>query len=355
MKIMLKLMLLILFIIIVGAKELLCVGDSMDRDAFYNELLTAEKEKDWKMLSDISERVEPSFKKLFVLCSLNPKNSKKIDINLFTPKEWPSKNIGSYVLSPDGSKIAFTISYFDYSTEQNLEALYIMHIQNEKIYTLLPPSSFLTIGSLCLSPDGKKIFFVGKLKEIKEPPNTALPQFNSLYSIDLETKNIDTLVQYNVFSINSQSFSPDGSEIIFENNKGEIFIYNFNTKNIRKLTVGTWATWSPDGKRISFFGKDENYYCINPDGTDKNLLIDNMPVTKGFAKFKLFGESIGKILGELLWSPDGIYIYYERVAVNSPLADSEYSVPYIMNLENKEQIRLPNGFCTGVKSWVGNK
>lgn len=354
MNIIIKLLVIVSCSLCCIATLLYAGGDmkKIDNNPLYNNLLKKENEGNWLFLTDSSKRVEPSFKKLFVLCSLNFKNNKKLDISLFTPKEWPSKNLGSYALSPDGSKIAFTISYFDYTTEQNLEALYIMHIQSEQFRTILPPRPFPTIGSLSWFPNGKKLFFVGKLKEIKEPIDTPIPQFNSLYSLDIETMNIDTLIQYNVFDINSQSFSPDASEMVFENSKRELYIYDLKTKTTRKLTDGTWSTWCPIDNTIAFFGPDENYYFINSNGNNKHLFIKNEYVDK---KIRLFGETIGRILGRLLWSPDGQYVYFEKTAIGYRFADTEHYIPYVMNVNTKEEIRLPDKFLSGIKSWIGNR
>jgi Tol biopolymer transport system component len=331
--------------------EFIYAGGKMNdvaKNSFYNQISKLSDQKEWKMLTDESERVEPSYKKIFETLSFNPKENKKIDIGLFAPEEWPSKNLGSYALSSNGLEIAFVIEERDASFNL-MYSLYVLNVTSGKITNVLPMQRFPEISSICYAPDGKSIFFVGKLKYIKESTN--IPQFNSLYQIELQTKNIDELVQYKVYIINSQSCSPDGKTIVYENSTfDEICVYDLRNSTSHKLTDGKYPTWLPDGEKISYRGKDNNYYLINPDGSDNMLFILN---NEQKAKFKLFGEKIGVISGALLWSPDGDYVYYERVATTS-LADVEHYIPYIMNVDTREELKLPTDF-DGIKSWVGQQ
>jgi WD40 repeat protein len=332
-------------------------GGTMDikkEKLLYNKLISLEKEKNWIMLSDTIERTgAESYKKLFVLTKLNTKNKKNINIGLFTPKEWPSKNLGSYALSPNGRNIAFVISNYDFQIKKMLNALHIMSLNNHNTSTILPPREFPNIGSICWLPNGKKIIFVATF-QVEEDTSTASPKlYYSLCSLDVITGNIDKLINIDQFGINSQSISPDGSEVVLSVNGKGIFIYNFEKGKLTKLADGMWPTWSPTDKIIVFYGLDENYYSINPDGTNKKLFINNEPLSKkqDMPKGGL-GEYIDKIYGELLWSPDAKYIYFERAAVDSTLADTEYYIAYIMEVETKQEIRLST---SGIKSWVGQK
>lgn len=336
---------LIISMLCLNRLELLAGGNTM-KDSFYNKLVELEKEKQWRMLTVDAERIEPSFKRIFEIRTFNPNNSKKIDIKLYTPKQWPSKDIYNYVLSPDGGKIVFVID--DHETSPTSYSLYELNIDNSDIHNILPRKEFPKIGNICYSPNGKDIFFVGKLKDIRETSH--FPQFNSLYKLNLQTREITELVQHGVFMLNTQSCSPDGKKIVYENsNFDEICIFDSTTGVSHKLIDGKYPTWPPDGSKISYGGKDGNYYLINPDGSENKLFILNKPKNK----FKIFGERIGGISGELLWSPDGHYVYYERAA-SYLLADVEHYVPYIMDSVTKEEIRLPNDFDR-IKSWVGKE
>jgi len=77
------------------------------------------------------------------------------------------------------------------------------------------------------------------------------------------------------------------------------------------------------------------------------LFILNKPIHK----FKLIGAKIGYISGELLWSPEGQYVYYERTSIKA-FADVETYLPYIMKVSSKEERKLSN-MLSGIKNWVG--
>lgn len=324
----------------------LTTGEDHMKDSFYNKLVELEKEEQWRMLTVDAERIEPSFKRIFEIRTFSPNNNKKIDISLYTPEQWPSKDIYNYALSPDGGKIVFVVDNHEISPTSY--SLYILNIDTGDIKTILPLRAFSDIGSICWSVEGRYIFFIGKMKHIEETLN--FPQFKSLYRFELQTGEITELVHYGVGGINTQSCSADGEKIVYENsNFYEIYIYDITINKFRKLVDGQYPTWRPDGKKISYWGKDGNYYLINPDGSDNRLFILKKPKIR----LKIFGETIGGIAGELLWSPDGRYVYYERAAAYF-LDDVEHMVPFIMDVATKEEVRLPGGF-ESIKSWVGQK
>jgi len=352
-----KLVVLLITIAICYIASVSDIGGAMGikkENALYNRLLKSEKEKGWKMLTQTGERVEPSYKELFEICSFDFKNNKKIDIPLYKAGEWGLKNI-TYALSPDGKDIAFVISDVDVAnkTYNSLYSLCLLHIEKGEIETIFPSQQFPRINSVSYAPNGEDIFFVGKLEYVEEASGR-IPQFDSLYKLNLQTKEITEMVKFGVGAINAQSCSADGKKIVYESsNIQEIYVYDSTSKSSYKLADGVWPTWSPTDKIIAFYGLDENYYLINPDGTNKKLFINNEPLSKKQDMPKGgAGECIDKIYGELLWSPDGKYIYFERAAVDSPVADTEYYIAYIMDVETKQEIRFP---ASGIKSWVGQE
>jgi hypothetical protein len=315
-------------------------------DIFYNELLQLGKNNVWKMLMLRTERIEPFYKEIFEISSFDIRNIKKIDINLYTPKEWPSKNLVAYALSPGGKEIVFAISERD-GAFNLVYSLYILNIMDGNIRIILSPQQSTEITKVCYFPDEKNIFFVGKVKKPKEAPNISQP--DSLYKLNLKTKEITELIHYGVFTITSQSSSPNGKKIVYQksSNLDKIFIYDLTTNESSKLTDGNYASWRPDGLKISYYGQDGNYYLINADGSEKELFILNKPIHK----FKLIGAKIGYISGELLWSPEGQYVYYERTSIKA-FADVETYLPYIMKVSSKEERKLSN-MLSGIKNWVG--
>lgn len=330
---------IILFILISSIN--LCFGGDVEKKSLYEKVVYLEQEKDWMMLTDTSQRVEPSFKRLFKIYFIGPKENKKIDIDLFTPTQWPTKHIGSYSFSPDGSSIAFVIYGYDNPGDSTDFALHSLSIKNSQITNIISCKEFYSIGDICYSPNNRIIYFLGKRENTKEE--------HVLYSIELQTKQITELIN-GVISVTTQACSPDGKEIIYETTDDSIAIYNTETRRSRKIAKGRRPAWSPNGKFIAFVDdpKENNFYIIHPDGTGRELFIRN----KSLHKFKLIGEIIGYIDGGILWSPDSSYVYYERAATNSILDTAEHRISYLMDVKTKETIRLPK--ATGrVKSWVG--
>ena len=325
----------------------LCLGGDMKKKSLYETLVSLEQEKDWMMLTDTSERVEPSFKNLFVIYFIGQKENKKIDINLYTPAQWPTKTLGSYTFSPDGSSIAFVIHGYDKPGDPTDFALHTLSIKDSQVTNIIPYKKFSFIGYICYSPDSKKIYFIGALE---------IPEY-ALHSIDLQTKEITELVKGAV-SMTTQACSPDDKEIVYKTGSDVIAIYNTETKTSRNITEGWHPAWSPDGKKIVFVGKpkDRNFYTIHPDGTGKELLISNTLLDK-FKISGIFGESVGSInvvFGGMFWSPDSNYLYYTRNAVLHILDTAESQVSFVMDVKTKKSIRLPKPLGR-IESWIGKK
>lgn len=87
------------------------------------------------------------------------------------------------------------------------------------------------------------------------------------------------------------SFSPDGSQIVFDRGEGEIyspniFAINIDGSGLRRLTNGGYdvePTFTPDGRRIVFAGNRSKYrqgprdvgniFSVRPNGTGLRMLV----------------------------------------------------------------------------------
>ena len=339
----------IIILLILVSSVHLCLGGDMKKKNIYEELVRLEQEKDWMMLYNLN--------RLLIIRFLGPKENKEMDIiNLLSiADQWPRKNLqDDYAFSPDGSSIAFVICD-DGGPENNYShtrALYTLSIKDSQITNIIPYKKFTFIGYVCYAPDGRRIYFIGEMKNSER----------SLCSIDLQTKEITELVK-DVTFVTTQACSPDGKEIVYttHNDTTNIYyiaIYNFETKTSRKIAEGMHPAWSPEGEKIVFVGKfpESNFYTIHPDGTGKELLISNTLLDK-FKISGIFGESVGSIdvvFGGMLWSPDGKYLYYTRAAVLHILDTAEHHVSFVMDVKTKKSIRLPKP-CGRIKSWIGRK
>ena len=79
-------------------------------------------------------------------------------------------------------------------------------------------------------------------------------------------------------------FSPDGTKIIFESNrggKGGIYVMNADGSNQTRLTKNRFdgsPCFSPDGTKIVFeslSGREDDIYVMNADGSNRTRLTKN--------------------------------------------------------------------------------
>ena len=109
----------------------------------------------------------------------------------------------------------------------------------------------------------------------------------------------------------AEQYSPDGSKIAFESDRGgnlEIWICGSNGQNCTQLTqLGASATgipaWSPDGKQIAFYS--------NASGTSQ---IYVMPADGGVPR-RLTSEPAGAMAPR--WSRNGVWIYFSSKKAGS--------------------------------------
>jgi dipeptidyl aminopeptidase/acylaminoacyl peptidase len=116
-------------------------------------------------------------------------------------------------------------------------------------------SSYL---NFLISPDGKSIIAT-TAKDTKEHPDRALE--NKIISLDLVTKQQETLYQENGKSFSSLSISPDNKTIVLNFNQinglsyGETAILNLNNSKLKVVDFDRSAsnyTWSEDSKSLYF-------------------------------------------------------------------------------------------------------
>jgi TolB protein len=173
------------------------------------------------------------------------------------------------VWSPDGKKLAF-----------------VRIADNRKIVTLVNPDGSgaepITPASHSaihpsFTPDGKSILYCTD-DDLRPPAKNE----SQIYSIDLSTKRVKTLISggVNTFPV----MSPDGKSIAFRRIVGdmnsEIFVANADGTNPRNLTnhwsFEGWPAWSPDGKTIAYAGNRGNagyqIFLMNADGSDVRLV-----------------------------------------------------------------------------------
>lgn len=218
--------------------------------------------------------------------------------------------------SPDGKYIYF------YSNRDGNNEIYRMDADGANPVNLTnhPANDYLPT----CSPDGKKILFTST-RDHKE---------REIYIMNIDGLEVKRLTNNEAFE-EVPTFSPDGKQILFTRQiidpgdtthaaNGEIFIMDMDGKNEKRLTnrkgYDSGGMFSPDGKKIAFYGKTEagnwEIFIMNADGTDiTNLTEDEL-------------EDYSP-----QWSPDGKWIAYSKG--NS----SNYDV-WIIHVETKIKTRL---------------
>jgi len=151
----------------------------------------------------------------------------------------------------------------------------------------------------------------------------------NIYLIDINGNNLTELTKSTAHDL-YPSWSPDGSQIVYQTNEGgdpELAIIDIATKNIRKITSNTcndWGpSWSPDGDWIAFYSDcdgERNIYKIRTDGDGRQQL------TYSSGSYSWFPS----------WSPDG-----KRITFSSNRS-GKYNI-YVMNADGSDLNQLAQG------------
>jgi len=207
------------------------------------------------------------------------------------------------VWSPDGKKIVFNVIYHpskrirDYSCE-----IWVAEIVKDKIEPKRILKRKTPVYNFSWSPDGKKIAF-----SISEIDSQGYTKSSNFYIIDATGKNLRKISGEGV----SSCWSPDGKRIAFqsrENGIGRIIIMNVDGTNIERLTDNSSyveervPAWSPDDKWIAFVEIDFK--------KKKQQIVLLEPNTKGRYKLLSLPNPLFPI-SNICFSPDGKKIAIE--------------------------------------------
>lgn len=220
--------------------------------------------------------------------------------------------------SPDGKYILF------YSNRDGNNEIYRMNAngQNQVNISNHPSNDYLP----CWSPDGKQLLFTSD----RDNKN------REIYKMDIDGSNCVRLTFNDLFE-EVPTWSKDGKKVLFTRQlvemvdtlqitNGEIFVMDSSGKNDKRLTFrkgyDSGAKFSPDGKKIAFYGQNE----------DKNFEIFVM---------KSDGSEIQNLTNDILedyspdWSPNGNWLAY------SSGTSKQYDV-WLINLITKVKVRITN-------------
>lgn len=212
--------------------------------------------------------------------------------------------------------------YF-YSNRDGNEEIYSMNADGTNPINLTNNNASDRIPDI--SPNGKLLAFYSN----RDHENGEIYLMNVSDKTTIRLTNNDFYEESPCFSSNSKKllFTREILEVkdSVKASNGDIYLLDLKTKEETRLTFkrgfDSGAKFSPDNKKIAFYGRDEitgNYdiFIMNSDGSEiENLTNDTL---QDFSP---------------VWSPDGNWLAFTR-------GNSENYDIWIMNIQTKEMRRL---------------
>jgi TolB protein len=209
------------------------------------------------------------------------------------------------LLTPRFSPNSQEITYAAIGTEAARVYLYNLDTGQKEIVGDFPNMSFAPR----FSPDGNKVIMSLQSEDGRN---------SNIFEMDLRSKRMRQVT--NVDAINTApSYSPDGSQITFESDRGgtqQVYVMGADGSNQQRISFskGRYSTpvWSPDGKWIAFTKQGESKFSIGvmkPDGSGERILTEGRhnegPTWSPNSRVVMFfRESGGETGGPQLYSVD---------------------------------------------------
>lgn len=247
----------------------------------------------------------------------------KIENKQMTPEVlWAFGRVGNVCISPNGKRIAYTVTYYSIQENRSNAEIYVMDTNggNKKQLTWTVARE----GALAWLPSGSAIAFLreGKLWTI-DPDKGAETQVSDMKEV-IDGFLYSPTEEKILFVISTKLEKYTGAELHEDLNKANVYAYD-------DLMYRHWDSWK-DGKY--------NHLYIGTVRSGKVTAIEDiMPGEPYDAPIKPFGGT-----DEMTWSPDGKTIVYScKKLTGKAYAFETNSNLYAYNLENKQtRLLTPN-------------
>ncbi|HEY2966549.1 MAG TPA: hypothetical protein VGJ99_09760 [Actinomycetota bacterium] len=205
---------------------------------------------------------------------------------LVVPEAPGDMDIGCRAWSPNGTRLLCQGQIFE--GDHSMDGIYTIRASDGGDFTRLTTNPFPPAGEFGggdipgdFSPDGSQFVFM-RAKPGSDP--NARHQRGALFVENSDGTGLRQITPYglpNSHDNAAESWSPDGSEILFAGAHGSLFVVHPDGTGVRAITLDTGGGfsysfspgWSPDGTRMVFSlfldkSEQEDIYTARSDGTD---------------------------------------------------------------------------------------
>jgi hypothetical protein len=158
------------------------------------------------------------------------------------------------------------------------------------------------IGDAAFSPDGTRVAVVAH-----PPPKLKLLIFDIAIGSFTERAYPGGMPNHS-----NLSWSPDATRLVMEIQRAEkgatVSVLDLSTENVRELSLGFGARWSPTGEWIAYYTPDNECMLVHPDGTGAKVVAK-------------LGSSRNFGWGSPVWSPDSTQLLLNVSKNGGPLLD----------------------------------